>query len=925
MKLFYTLLFVTGIAVIGINQELVTNFQSKGSFEHSYLQSVDSINYLVNVDFSNQLSVYKVISKDSVRFLHSGQFENLYNNKIIKFKGSLMLFDIPGFFIAYDFIKDEIRKEPIPKDYFLYNWKFESDSSVYFVMKDNFSYNSNSKYFKYNFKTGISECDEFVFHALHKKDNYYIFEKHDGDDRLETYYLYDENTGVRDTLITDLTFWKFMRMYMGDKCVWYQDITGALCSFNYTTKEKNRYENISPRLGEINIVKKVGNNMIITNSGKKGFYLQIFDLTTKKNIHQIKSKFSYPVYQYELYNTKLVTNHYDDELVVIDINSGNYKSFKSLHTFSQFRNLEVVDNRYVFNIYGGDFNLIDLKNMTTIQLEGTKDVAFKYNCQYMRLSDNDYFVSLTNHEYNAGYTPLYHVDLNSKNYKGVSSEFLKSNSGLNLNSRLVSVYGEVVLSINDLYHISGTRVEKINNKPIFGNYFWTNHTLFKGDLYYFTPLGTDSIKIMKFDGTNKSMIASFPFKEKVNEIDQIVIIDKTLYFVINFGEFYRYSLDEHKLEKLSSHVFLFHSDREDRNFLFQFGKDIYYCDNLDWELYAIYDNSEPQYVIDNIVRTTPVIIVKDKIFVMLKTGIYEMKNKKLFPLLKYSYTTCELSMSVTQDEEHQYMLIPMFSDLSSAYFYDGNNLKKIYPGREIISFNELRNDIYRLGINYLFDCNKAKGIEEPEFPDNERLFDALLFENDTFLLTRTNKGNSNKINFYHSTGYFKNIDLIDSYLSTSNRGQNNFLSFGESGIYYIKDKLLYIDEKKKIHLIDNLIGNVFYTKMIANNGYVYFIAIDKLVGRQVVRMKAAEYTSLIDKEDKDSFDVDIYPNPAKDFIRIDAGFIGKEYKIYDIKGSKVRHGNISTKEINISSMIPGVYFVEVNSGYKRYISKFVKI
>ncbi len=72
-------------------------------------------------------------------------------------------------------------------------------------------------------------------------------------------------------------------------------------------------------------------------------------------------------------------------------------------------------------------------------------------------------------------------------------------------------------------------------------------------------------------------------------------------------------------------------------------------------------------------------------------------------------------------------------------------------------------------------------------------------------------------------------------------------------------------------------------------------------------------------------DLEIYPNPAGDFIMLavkDRNM--KKYQILDMTGKLVGGGNISEKTINISKLQAGVYFIKVNSGKKSFTQRFVK-
>ena len=70
---------------------------------------------------------------------------------------------------------------------------------------------------------------------------------------------------------------------------------------------------------------------------------------------------------------------------------------------------------------------------------------------------------------------------------------------------------------------------------------------------------------------------------------------------------------------------------------------------------------------------------------------------------------------------------------------------------------------------------------------------------------------------------------------------------------------------------------------------------------------------------------EIYPNPAKDFIRINTE--SQEvisYKIFDISGKQLSSGNLSKSQtIDISRFSKGLYFIELELDNRTVIEKFI--
>lgn len=62
--------------------------------------------------------------------------------------------------------------------------------------------------------------------------------------------------------------------------------------------------------------------------------------------------------------------------------------------------------------------------------------------------------------------------------------------------------------------------------------------------------------------------------------------------------------------------------------------------------------------------------------------------------------------------------------------------------------------------------------------------------------------------------------------------------------------------------------------------------------------------------------LNLYPNPVsngKVYIS-SKNDSEKEIIIFDVLGKKVLHTNISSRELNVSNLVPGVYIIKINEG-----------
>lgn len=71
-------------------------------------------------------------------------------------------------------------------------------------------------------------------------------------------------------------------------------------------------------------------------------------------------------------------------------------------------------------------------------------------------------------------------------------------------------------------------------------------------------------------------------------------------------------------------------------------------------------------------------------------------------------------------------------------------------------------------------------------------------------------------------------------------------------------------------------------------------------------------------------DLTIYPNPATTYINISTKTEFSSYIIHNLLGQSIVQGKVINKQINISSINKGVYFIELIKGTDKVIKKFIK-
>jgi len=81
-------------------------------------------------------------------------------------------------------------------------------------------------------------------------------------------------------------------------------------------------------------------------------------------------------------------------------------------------------------------------------------------------------------------------------------------------------------------------------------------------------------------------------------------------------------------------------------------------------------------------------------------------------------------------------------------------------------------------------------------------------------------------------------------------------------------------------------------------------------------------TSLV--ENRTTFNLRVYPNPAVDVIAIDAAIKVEQFQIFSITGKLMVAESTQGNSINIEALTPGIYFLRVIADSKIATSRFIK-
>ena len=113
--------------------------------------------------------------------------------------------------------------------------------------------------------------------------------------------------------------------------------------------------------------------------------------------------------------------------------------------------------------------------------------------------------------------------------------------------------------------------------------------------------------------------------------------------------------------------------------------------------------------------------------------------------------------------------------------------------------------------------------------------------------------------------------------------------------------------------IEMMIKNYFYITLFL----VFFFTLS-LSAQEVKQQSKLHETTVIEG-------LNLYPNPVsngKVYIT-SKNDLDKEVIIFDVLGKKALQTTISSKELNVSDLLPGVYIIKINEGEATAIRKLI--
>jgi hypothetical protein len=107
--------------------------------------------------------------------------------------------------------------------------------------------------------------------------------------------------------------------------------------------------------------------------------------------------------------------------------------------------------------------------------------------------------------------------------------------------------------------------------------------------------------------------------------------------------------------------------------------------------------------------------------------------------------------------------------------------------------------------------------------------------------------------------------------------------------------------------------------------YTLSLLISLLFSLQLLAQESKDSSFYLKNQDQPIENLSVYPNPV-DNNRIyisSKNNAPKEIEIYDVLGKRVLQATVTTKELNITPLTPGVYLIKIKEGDLRVTRKLI--
>ena len=919
LKIYLILFLLISHCYTAYAQTRITDIQSGGTKIVTFLSQFENRNYILTVTPEDEVNIYLIHDNQEKELIRSVTIPFAYitknDLKMAKEKYFIIFSDIQIY--NYDFEEDEISiypiNNPLPPNY-AYSVYDKDQESVRFTL-------NGTKYLYYYTENRLETCSDSVF------DKY--------EDHLILYngseYYYSNNYGVdkRKLLVKPSKISLFFSSY--EDYALAMDSIGQVLRFNYSGITDTLFITAHPiTMGHTRVVETQDYIISCTGKSTDSSYVDIYNKQNLQLIKTLRLASGAYIRRNHIVQVEEKLIFYDSRNDFTIYNTTTQNTFKHNRVFmDDFDKFLIINNKILLYIYTGAdfiFSIVDLNTFNSQTLYHTSKNVFDLRSQnYWLMNSQRYYYNKTGY-HDKNEVTLFSFDENFDDFSAL--ELGSFGAGVDLKHKLIKSDERIYLCTNDLYEISRTSYQKINNNKLIPILYYSSslYKIFEDKVLYAEENGNyKDIFILK-NGIGTKIFTT----EKNNSIKEICTFGNYVFFVAGLNKLYRVDISSQVVEIINDRIDFnpgFRPVFEDGQYLFYFG-----LDGLN--LYEPVQKFNKLLSTDELDHFIPTIRLHGRNYFIFEDKICKLNNNidlEAMPASEeYNHVLHGLLVS-----DSLFFFISYNANNYRLYKFDGNISIKIYEGPNL-SFSSFNADVLVFSvrdINGLFLESKIYNLS------NNEIYSPLT--NNNVSLLQLFKYKDDYIGLYHAHDSLNLVKYDDDFSSFdliySNPDPISLNSTILGTITYDRilistgRKFLYMDDNLDIYELDSITANNEYRQLFLKDSLFYFMAIGNPKGNQVYLFNYEEFTRLTKTNDEnaDNKIFFLHPNPATDYIifpeNVKLGVKQGKYSLFHVSGSFVQSGiYLPGLKLPIDHLNTGEYFIIIHEAPKNVI-RFIKI
>ena len=909
-------LLLLNLSLLSLNsQERVSDYMSGASSERAIFKSVGDLNYMLVVTVLDTLHVYQIENEEST-LLRSKYYTGIGNELNFNHTDSYFLYETIDGSSAYNFTDDSEIFIPYEDGYTRGYWSvIYGDQAI--LSHTSQSLDTSQKYW-IDLATGAkTEFPSTTISFGINKD--VILNQNRIDNSLSEIVIYDKeiaNYSVMDTidgfanndgLLEDEYYY-----FKGDDLKRYDFSTNTIIT-QYQIEDSYRSKTIITD----EEVDYVVIRLTLQDFKCKLIYIDKITLNVTDYLFEVNiSEIVTPIV-----NRNIIL--YDNSMMyVYNIDSGDMDEFNS-YVYNS-RNVLILEDRYIVNTSFYGFQIYDLLTRELTAYEDAPVGSSQYYADALKVGDT-YQVNLHFVQENAN--RIFELDL--ANNTIVNSDLVPSTDvGLSLYSEFVEV-GSLMyyISKENIFVIDDNTFKQLNSQPILSASN-KGYRIFDDRLYWLEVID-GSTTLFYYDGVESKKHAKIPPNNDPPPFNYIVVRDYvvsddlTYFAAIGFTEtsILKYDFTTDMLTTIG---------QMDDDFSSRFAVHngyIYYVNN---ETLSVISPSgevtESNFMVASS-SFTSFYVFKDKLLYTGDDGVYQLtgdNSELIIPIDDFYFG----DIQTTGD----FLLIKKDGVINE--FYDGTNF---YPFEQLddLTYRNQLNEQYfvmsksiatNTSLYSLFDTRELEYIDLPETLALQRPIALYSVEGLDMLITSQGAFTDAQFSIYDVTDGFTDLEELFTFNSYNRSTLTAFTSDENGGLILLGEHLVEFTKDKEFSLVENVAADSNFRKLIEVGGYSYFVAFDRLFGRQIFRYRVSD--GLVQEEEEDALaQILLYPNPSVEQLIVQTD-LTDNYTIEVLKstGEMIYTSDDKSRSISTVDYDKGLYFVRILQDNKVYsAASFVKM